>query len=141
MGRYTNTGLGAGTLGSPQISLEQSEYTDTINNLMNKLPPNDPQIKHIFRNDEGHLPDTPENRKLVQKLANSPDCYLGNDKFGNCWYSKLNSDGSQLWVQVRNGIIQNAGKNLTPKVWNKETGLSRGRRQVQRRKNSRRNNQ
>ena len=50
MGKYKTSGLGHGTDGSPQGTLEQNNYNQTVNNLTNKLPPNDSQIKHIFRN-------------------------------------------------------------------------------------------
>lgn len=92
---------------------------------VNQLPPNDSQLKHIFRDAEGHLPDTPENRELVTNMANNPANYMGMDKYGNQWYSSFNaSDGSQLWASVRNGRIQNAGKNLVPHTWDDETGYS-----------------
>ena len=97
----------------------------TSTDPVNKLPPNDSQLKHIFRNAEGHLPDTPENRELVTNMANKPANYIGMDKYGNQWYSEFNaSDGSQLWASVRNGRIQNAGKNLIPHTWDDETGYS-----------------
>lgn len=92
----------------------------------NQLPANDSQLKHIFRNASGHLPDTPENRRVITEAANNPANYVGIDKYGNSWYSKFDeSDGSQIWVQTRNGVIQNAGKNLTEKTWDPETGYSR----------------
>lgn len=93
--------------------------------LNNKLPTKDSQLKHIFRKAEGHLPDTPENRKLIEKVANNPDNYVGKDKYGNEWYSEIQPDGSQIWVTVRNGTIQNAGKNDEPKTWDDETGYSK----------------
>ena len=70
MGRYSNSGFGHGTGGSPQGTLGQNYYDHVINNLTNKFPPNDSQIKHIFRPKEGHLSDTPENRKLIETVAN-----------------------------------------------------------------------
>lgn len=125
MGRFDNLGLGHGTGGSPQGKLEQSTYEQTNNGLMNKLPTNDSQIKHMFRNAEGHLPNTPENHNLIETVANSPECYYGVDGRGLTWYSRIESDGSQIWVSIRNGVIQNAGKNLIPNSWDPETGFSR----------------
>ncbi len=115
MGRYRDSGTKKST----------GAYQEALKETLNKLPPNDSQLKHIFRNAEGHLPDTPENRELVTNAANNPDNYMGVDKYGNTWYSQMQSDGSQIWVQTRNGRIQNAGKNLTPHSWDSETGFSR----------------
>ena len=78
----------------------------------------------MFGNREGHLPDTPSNRRLIQDLANDDSCRLGEDKWGNEWYARINADGSQTWVSVRNGVIQNCGENSTPHPWDDETGLS-----------------
>ena len=94
-------------------------------NLNNQLPTKDSQLKHIFRNAEGHLLNTPENRKLITEAANNPNNFVGIDKYGNQWYSAIQSDGSQIWVISRNGTIQNAGKNNPPKTWDNETGYSR----------------
>jgi hypothetical protein len=50
---------------------------------------------------------------------------LGKDKFGNKWYAQTQNDGTQIWVQARNGKIINGGLNKTPKTFHSETGLSR----------------
>ena len=50
---------------------------------------------------------------------------MGMDKYGNEWYSQIQSDGSQVWVNTRNGTIQNGGVNNPPKIWNPDTGYSR----------------
>ncbi len=68
--------------------------------------------------------DTPANRQTLENVANSNKNYLGKDIHGNKWYAKLNSDGSQIWVQVRNGKIDAGGVNYTPKTFNSRTGLS-----------------
>lgn len=73
-------------------------------------------LKHIFRNEPGHLADTPANRRLLIDTASDPKNYLGKDKFGNEWYAKTIEDGSQAWVQLRDGKIRNSGLNDTPKA-------------------------
>lgn len=82
-------------------------------------------LDHIFRNAPGHLPDdTPQNRQLLIDAASDPDNYLGKDKYNNEWYSKLRSDGTQIWVKVRHGVIRNGGVNQTPRTFNPVSGLS-----------------
>ena len=91
----------------------------------NKLPSNDAQIKHILRKAEGHIEDTPENRALLESVANNSENYKGTDMHGNRWYSKTLPDGKQIWVYVKNGIIQNGGINNSPRPWDNDTGYNR----------------
>ncbi len=93
-----------------------------------RFPKNDSQIKHIFRKKDNHFQDTPENRALLKQLANDESKYIGTDENGNRWYAQVNPDGSQLWVTVRNDIIQNGGLNPTQHTWDDETGLNTPRR-------------
>ncbi len=83
--------------------------------LRTRYPENDGQIKHMFRAADGHVPDTPANRALFLDLADDPDSYLMHDQWGNVVSARILQDGRQAWVQVRNGIIQNAGINNTPR--------------------------
>lgn len=39
--------------------------------------------------------------------------YVGKDSYGNTRYAKI-VDGKQVWVSVRNGIIQDGGINEKP---------------------------
>lgn len=58
-------------MGAGQSDLYKGTWGDKIENVPDelkekiKLPQNESQIKHIFREAPGHLPDTPENRKLI----------------------------------------------------------------------------
>ena len=79
----------------------------------------------IFENREGHLPDAPENRKLLQDLANDSTKYKGKDKYGNDWNVRMNNDGTQDWVRSQHQVINEGGRNRTPRPWDKETGLFR----------------
>lgn len=88
------------------------------------FPSDDSQIKHIFREKKGHLPDTPENRTLIENVANNQNNYIGTDRYGTQWYSKTQPDGKQIWVRIYNDRIINAGENETPKIFDPQTGLN-----------------
>ena len=83
------------------------------------------RAQHIFREKEGHLSDTPQNRETFQRVADDPNTTLGTDKYGNTWSAQQNKDGSQVWTQTRDGEIRNAGVNESPHQFNSETGLFR----------------
>lgn len=91
----------------------------------NKIKINEKQKDHIFRDSDGHLVnDTLANRQKLENVANNNNNYLGKDKYGNDWYAQTNADGTQTWVKVRNGSIENGGVNQTPNTYNPQTGLS-----------------
>ena len=87
-----------------------------------QFPSNESQLKHIFRNAKGHIPDTPPNRQLLLDTT-SPEYYLGNDKYNNSWYARTLNNGSQVWVETRNNVIWDGGINMMPRPWNQTTGL------------------
>jgi len=89
------------------------------------LPDKPAQIKHIFGNRPGHLPDTPSNRKLLTDTANTPKYYRGTDRFGNQWHVQMDEKGRQVWTRSQNGKINEGGRNNTPRSWDKDTGLNR----------------
>ncbi len=120
-------------MGGGQSDLYKGTYGDNSDNVPDglkgkiKLPTDESQLKHIFRNEPGHLSDTPTNRKLLQELANDISCHRGRDSRGNDWSTKVLEDGSQLWVSSRNGIIQNGGINKPPRRWDDVTRLCHNR--------------
>ena len=63
------------------------------------LPTKPAQVKHIFGNRPGHLPDTPANRKLLTDTANTPKYYKGTDKYGNRWHIQTDDKGRQVWIR------------------------------------------
>jgi hypothetical protein len=74
------------------------------------------RIGHIFREAEGHFHwDTAVNRRSLIDAASRPENFLGIDRFGNEWFVEIQVDGTQIWVQVRNGKIANGGVNMTPR--------------------------
>lgn len=116
-------------MGAGQCDLYKGTYGDNPDNIADalkgkiKLPEKDSQLKHIFRKDEGHLENTPENRKMILKLANDMKFYRGKDKYGNDWCIRENADGTQDWVRSMNQVVNEGGRNQTPIEWNEETGL------------------
>ena len=75
---------------------------------------------------EGHLPDTPMHRQMILDVASDPNNYFAKiDNRGNLWCEKILDNGSQIWVQIRNGQIRNAGVNSTPVKWHPDTGLAK----------------
>jgi len=80
--------------------------------------------RHIFREQPGHLADTPTNRQLLEETASNPTYFLGTDKYGNDWYAKTLSNGTQVWTQVRKGQIRNCGLNNSPRQFHPQTGFS-----------------
>ena len=116
-------------MGAGQSDLYKGTYGDNPENIPDelkgkvKLPKDDSKLKHIFRDEEGHLPDTPENRDMLVKLANDEKYHLGKDKWGNDWHARNNEDGTQDWVEHRNLNIWDGGRNQVPKDWDEETGL------------------
>ena len=90
----------------------------------NRLSSKPSQLKHMFADRPGHLPDTPENRTLVESVANNPNNFLGMDSMHTQWYAQIQSDGSQIWARVWNGSIFNGGINEVPREWNLVTGLN-----------------
>jgi filamentous hemagglutinin len=82
------------------------------------------RVGHIFRDSEGHISDTPANRQLLEDVANDSAAVLGRDKYGTMWAAKLNPDGTQTWVGIRDGKISYGGINQTPRPFNPQTGLA-----------------
>lgn len=117
MGMKCNSNHFKGTNGSKirnSIKLDLQRFA--------KFPSNESQIKHIMRNEKGHLIDNARNRSLLIKLSQDKSAFLGKDKNGNEWYSKR-LGSKQLWVIVRNDIIQNGGLNDKPLKFIPELGL------------------
>ena len=97
---------------------KNKSYQDEI-----KINDKNGQDKHIFRNKEGHITDTPENRELLINVVKDSKNYLGTDKHGTNWYSKTLETGKQVWVTERNNLIRDGGINNSPKQFNINTGL------------------
>lgn len=120
-GNYSGT---KGSEVSETIELSESKTIELSESKTIELPENDAQLKHIFGDREGHLPDTQTNRGLLVDLANDSGSYVGKDKYGNKWNVKEDSEGRQLWVRHRNSKINEGGRNDKPREWDDDTGLN-----------------
>jgi len=94
----------------------------------NRLPEDDSQLKHIFRDAPGHMQDNQSNRDLLTNLTNNQDNFDGLDRFGNSIYTAPLGDGSggQAWAITRGGVIQNGGINTQPWTYVPSYGLIPG---------------
>jgi RHS repeat-associated protein len=69
-------------------------------------------VWHVFSGQQGHLSAiTPENIAMFEEVAANPDLLEGVDVYGSSYFAKMRPDGSQIWVQVRGGVIKSAGIN------------------------------
>ena len=79
------SGGNSGVTNGNQMSFEQQEAEQIARKNEKKaehisaMPTGVAQVKHIFRNDTGHLPETEENKHLILSVSNDPDCYIGTD--------------------------------------------------------------
>jgi hypothetical protein len=70
-------------------------------------------LMHIFRNAPGHLTqDNAFTRSIIQSAVQEKN-YVGMDSHGSVWYAQTYKSGVQSWAQVRDGVVQNGGLNLT----------------------------
>ena len=107
----------------------ESGSESTTDLKANRIPDIDSVIGHIFQAEEGHIPDTPENRALLEDVANHTENLLGIDMYRNEWYVKILEDGRQVWAEARNGNIFEGGINDMPKPWDPATGLKKSRKE------------
>ena len=117
MGMKSNSNHFKGTNGARKTAFLSLDIQ-----LFAKMPENESQIKHIMRDDKGHLEDTYNNRESLIKLTEDEKNYLGTDSYGKKWYAKQIGD-SQLWASVFNGIISDGGINKRPLVFIPGRGL------------------
>ena len=110
---------GAQILANPPLVNESdgetggANQTPHVNSGEAQLPTDPNRLHHIFRpRPSGTLADTPANRELLTKVASDPDTHVGTDIHGNRWHYNFDRKGNQIWVTVKNGVIQNGGLNI-----------------------------
>ena len=77
-----------------------------------KMPKQRAQIMHIMADRPGHMIDTPQNRKILEKISSDKRNFIRSDSRGFNVYSKV-VNGKEYWVYERNGIIQDGGVNTS----------------------------
>ena len=75
--------MGSGIHGGFGNTKGSRENKSNNTNAKVSLPTNQSQLKHIFRNEKGHLKNTLANQKLIVDLANNKKHFKGKDKYGN----------------------------------------------------------
>lgn len=114
LGRFTTKGSTSSTERS-NVEIPDGDGKVTID---------EKRAKHIFRESSGHFKDdTPENRKLLESIANKKENYLGRDAKDNDWFDEIIEELGQVWDKVRNRKIINGGVNKEPRKFNPITGL------------------
>jgi filamentous hemagglutinin len=73
------------------------------------------QIRHIFGTRSGHMADTPANRARLEQLVRDPANKVASRGNGVERYAQIQSDGTELWADVRYGVFQNGGLNMVPR--------------------------
>lgn len=121
--QYMTTTDGVMLKATHDMHFESLQKVPTQGNLPTQISIFETNAKHIFRNALGHLPDTPEARKMLMELVSNQQNYLGVDAYGNHWFAKMLCDGQQIWASVRGNLIRNGGLNTAPRIFNTTTGL------------------
>lgn len=92
----------------------EADCSNEIDSIDAVFPKNPGQLMHIFRNATGHLAvDNLVNRDILLKTV-SPDNFKTINKNGSLVFTRIIADGTEVWVYVRDGIIQNGGVNQMP---------------------------
>jgi hypothetical protein len=81
------------------------------NHELNQFSENKDNVVHMFRNKDGKLTDTTENRQRILNMTHDKNNCQGRDDRGNIWYMKVEPDGTQLYAEVRDCRIVNCGFN------------------------------
>jgi filamentous hemagglutinin len=83
-----------------------------------EFPSDDSQLRHIFDKRPGHVEDTPENRALLKRVGSDEGNFVGTKPpTGVLRYAEILEDGTEVWVEVLNKIIQNGGINTVPRYF------------------------
>lgn len=80
------------------------------------------QTYHLKQKSGHILRDTPGARYLLESTT-ANKYYYGHDMYGNAWYQQMQTNGSQIWVEVRSNVIIDGGINGTPRSWDLMTGF------------------
>lgn len=82
------------------------------------------QLNHIFPKDKGgHDPYSDAHYAELQELVRDPSSFLGKDKHGNQWFSKIKENGEQKWAKAFGKKVNSGGTNPSPVPYDPELGL------------------
>jgi RHS repeat-associated protein len=73
--------------------------------------PDGKDANHIFSGGPRKFTDNAANRKLISDLTSDESKYIGIDDYGKKYYAQVNSDGTQTYAYVQDGIVKGAGWN------------------------------
>lgn len=83
------------------------------------------EVTHVFAKakggkapKDGHVYDTPENRKIILETFSDKKNFIGKDIHGKELFAKLLPDGTETWAYVQNGKVKSAGINNIPLYYN-----------------------
>lgn len=106
--------FGAGGASAAECAIEDAADVSEVESV-----PFRSDTSHIFREALGHLAeDTAENRSVISGAispANLASTITLPDGSTLARYFQTLSDGTQVWAEVRNGIITNGGVNAVPR--------------------------
>jgi hypothetical protein len=59
----------------------------------------------------------------MQELVRDPKSFLGKDKHGNQWFSKILQDGKEKWAKAYGNKVKSGGTSKKPGFYDSELGL------------------
>ena len=65
------------------------------------------------------------NKYGVQCIIDDNNLVLEEDKYGNSWYARIDSNGKQIWGSVHNNVLSEGGINDIPRIVDSDTGLNK----------------
>jgi len=99
---------------SPEGDSAGGGFADTGGDAVD-FPTDENRLGHIFSDRTGHFAeDTPESRTLIRDAIKPKN--LWRVKNGIATYRETLPSGEQVWVEVRDGTITNAGVNIVPRT-------------------------
>ncbi|MEW7278198.1 hypothetical protein ABW636_06350 [Aquimarina sp. 2201CG1-2-11] len=87
-------------------------------NLLNKIQVKPDDMNHIFSSKPNKLVKSDESIRLIKEIASDEKNLKFVDDYGKKWYTKIQEDGSEIYIYVKDGYIKGAGINKNPRFGN-----------------------